>query len=110
MLNSSDAPQEPPAELVRQLMKAIEAHEFHLLRRQVVTVTRWGSVPNTPNPGGDRRLLIPEFSNGKLLKLWISDTSLGLDGNGAYQAKVIQRVEGWLLQEDDPPEEVGCYQ
>lgn len=90
-------------------MRKIESQTFHLAGGEVVSVAGWANVPDAPNPGGDSRVFIPKFSNGKSMRLLVSDATLTLDLSGAYQGKLIQCIEGWLLQEN-PPEELACYE
>ena len=99
----------PELERVSNLKQKIQNQKFHLPGGQVVTVTGWGNSPEAPKQGSDSRLFIPTFSNGKSLMLLVSDTTLALDRSGAYQAKLIQCMEGWLLRED-PSEQVECYE
>ena len=89
-----------------QLIREVEAYEFPLPKRQVVTVTGWDEKPDGPSAAGDRLLLIPRFSDGRSLRLLISHASLALEPS--YPAKLIRCIEGWLLQES-PPKELECY-
>ncbi len=89
-----------------QLVREVEAYEFRGPERQVVTVTAWGKKPDGPSANGHRLLLIPRFSDGRSLRLFISHASLALEPS--YRPKLIRCIEGWLLQES-PPEELECY-
>jgi hypothetical protein len=75
----------------------IDGHEFNISGRLVTA-----EVANAPDLSpGDAVPFILKFSNGKQLKLTLSETSLRLDVTGAYREEAFRIVETWLSS--DPP-------